>query len=89
MDIVQKIIECQTVDELTALENLYALNKYEQGLVCERRIEIIVSVRQGLMANLMDSWTPEQIQEFLDVWNDNECLWQTCENIEGNQDEHA
>ena len=29
MDIVRKVIECQTAEEQTALENLYVLSEYE------------------------------------------------------------
>lgn len=43
MDIVGKIIKCQTVDELAALDNLYVLKEYEQCLICERTIVIIMS----------------------------------------------
>lgn len=56
--IVRKVLECQTVDEVVAMENLFVLNEYEQCLVCERKIEIIMS-EQELMPNLMDSWNPE------------------------------
>ena len=82
MDIVRKIVECQTVDELTSLENLYVLNEYERGLVYERKVEIVTRLlecgmeneRQGLAANLSDSWTPEQRRNFLAEWNDDEPL---------------
>lgn len=56
--IVRKVLECQTVDEVVAMENLFVLNEYEQCLVCESKIEIIMS-EQELMPNLMDSWNPE------------------------------
>ena len=41
MDIVRRILACETIDELTVLEGLYVLNEYEQRLVYERRIEIV------------------------------------------------
>jgi hypothetical protein len=80
MDIVRKIIACETIDELTLLENLYVLNDYEQGLVYERKVEIVTRLlewgmeneRHGLAANLSDSWTPEQRRNFLDEWNNDE-----------------
>jgi hypothetical protein len=73
MDIVRKILACETTDELAELENLYVLNEYEQGLVYERRIEIgTENEQQGLVANLSDSWTPEQRRNFLAEWDDDE-----------------
>ena len=51
MDIIRKIIECQTVAELTTLESLYVLNEYEQGLVFERKVEIISRVLEWGMEN--------------------------------------
>ena len=82
MDIVRKIVACETVDKLTLLENLYVLNEYEKGLVYERKVEIITRLlewgmeneRHGLAANLSDSWTPEQRRNFLAEWNDEEPL---------------
>ena len=82
MDIVRRIITCETIDELAALEGLYVLNEHEQGLVYERKIEIITRLlewgmeneQQGLTANLSDSWTPEQRRDFLVEWNDDEPL---------------
>ena len=41
MDIVRKIVACETVAKLTLLESLYVLNEYEQGLVYERKVEIV------------------------------------------------
>ena len=83
MDIVRRILACETIDELTVLEGLYVLNEYEQGLVYERRIEIVSRLlewgteneQQGLVANLSDSWTPEQRRSFLVEWNDDEPFW--------------
>ena len=82
MGIVRKIVACETVDELTSLENLYVLNEYERGLVYERKVEIITRLlewgmeneRHGLAANLSDSWTPEQRHNFLAEWNVDEPL---------------
>ena len=83
MDIVRKIVACETVAELTLLESLYVLNEYEQGLVHERKVEIVTRLlkwgmeneRHGLAANFSDSWTSEQRRNFLDEWNDDEPLW--------------
>lgn len=77
-----KISECQTVTELTTLENLYVLNEFEQGLVFERKVEIISRLlewgmeneQMGLAANLTDSWTPGQREKFLLDWNNDEPL---------------
>ena len=80
LDIARKIINSQTIEELVTLENLYVLSDYEQGLVFERKAEItsrltewgIEIERQGLSADLMNSWTPEQRERFLIDWNDDE-----------------
>jgi hypothetical protein len=82
MDIVRRILACETIDELTAFEGLYVLSGYERGLVYER-IEIVSCLlewgteneQQGLVANLSDSWTPEQRRSFLVEWNDDEPFW--------------
>ena len=82
MNIVRKIVACETVDELTSLENLYILDEYEQGLVYERKVKISARIaewqveneRQGLAANISDSWTPEQRRNFLAEWKDDEPL---------------
>ena len=82
MDIVRKIVACQTINELTLLESLYVLNDYEQRLMYERKVKISARIaewrmeneRQGLAANISDSWTPEQRRNFLAEWNDDEPL---------------
>ena len=82
MDIVRKIVACETIKELTLLESLYVLNDYEQGLMYERKVKISARIaewrvenkRQGLAANISDSWTPEQRRNFLAEWNDDEPL---------------
>lgn len=54
MDIVGKIINCQTADELLSLlENLYVLSDYEQGLVFERKAEITSRIAE-LRMNVED-----------------------------------
>ena len=69
MDFVRKILSCQTVEELCVLENLYVLNTLEQSLINERKIEIIMGEqRHELSTELFATWTPEQVQEFLDEW---------------------
>ena len=85
MDIVRKIIECQTVDELTTLESLYVLNEYEQGLVFERKVETIGRVLEwgmeneqlGIAASLADSWMAEHRRQFLHDWQNDEPLLQS------------
>jgi hypothetical protein len=69
MDIVRKIITCETIDELATLEGLYVLNEHERLLEWGMENE-----QQGLTANLSDSWTPEQRRDFLVKWNDDEPL---------------
>ena len=68
MDLTTKVLECQTVAELSALESLYVLNDQEQALIFERKVELIArslewgieNEQLGLVVNLMDSWTPER-----------------------------
>jgi hypothetical protein len=82
--IAEKISEAQTVAELTALESLHTLNESEQGLIFERKVEIISRLlewgaeneRVGLTANFSDSWTPEQRHQFMMDWQDDEPLLQ-------------
>jgi hypothetical protein len=74
--IAEKICKAQTVADLTALENQHTLNEFEQGLMFDRKVEIISrflewgaeNERVGLTANLSDSWTPEQRQQFMMDW---------------------
>ena len=80
MDLTAEINECQTAAELTALENLYVLTEREQQTVFERKLEIVCRVaewrieneRLGLVADLTDTWTPEQREMFLLDWNNDE-----------------
>ena len=84
MDLSGKITQCQTIAELTALENLYVLNEHEQELVFERKVEMVSRMaewgmeneRLGLVADLTDTWTPEQRERFVCDWLDDEPLLQ-------------
>ena len=76
LDMEAKIAECQTLAELSTLERLYVLSDYEQDLLFEKKVEIICRTAEwgmkneqvGLVANLSDSWTPEQRERFLLDW---------------------
>ena len=82
LDMEAKIAECQTLAELSALERLYVLSDYEQDLLFEKKVEIICRTAEwgmeneqvGLVANLSDSWTPEQRERFLFDWQNDEPL---------------
>ena len=82
MNLAEKICKAQTVAELTALESQHTLNEFEQGLMFERKVEIISCLlewgaeneRVGLTANLSDSWTPRQ--QFMMDWQDDGPLLQ-------------
>ena len=84
MDLTTKVLECQTVAELSALESQYVLNEQEQALIFERKVELIArslewgieNEQLGLVVNLMDSWTPEQRENFMMDWQDDEPLLQ-------------
>ena len=71
IDIIRRIIGCQTVKELANLERLFILSDYEQDLEFERKNEIITAQQQQqqqqqlrLMANLMDSWRTNEFPSF-------------------------
>ena len=80
MDVVRKIFDSQTVEELLTLESLYDLNEYERGLVFERKVEVITrraewaieNERMGLPADLTDNWTHEQRERFIRDWENDE-----------------
>jgi hypothetical protein len=63
---------------------MYVLSEAEQRLVYAKKVEIIGRLlewgieneQQGLTANLFDSWTSEQRQQFMFDWNDDEPLQQ-------------
>ena len=77
MEFVRRILACRTVEELCALESLYVLNTLEQSLINERKIEIIADEqRHELSTDLFSTWTSEQVQEFIDEWNDDGPLQQ-------------
>ena len=88
MDLAAKIMECQTIAELTALENLYVFTEREQEMLFERKVEIVRRVaewrienkRLGLVADLTDTWTPEQREMFLLDWNNDEPLLEMMAN---------
>ena len=53
------------------------LNTLEQSFINERKIVIITDEqRHELSTDLFSTWTPEQVQEFLDEWNNDEPLQQ-------------
>ena len=89
MGLPAKIAECQTIAGLSTLERLYLLNEYEQGLVFERKVEIMCRLAEwemeneqlGLVANISDTWTPEQRERFLFDWQNDEPLFQIDEGL--------
>ena len=89
MDLPAKIAECQTIAGLSTLERLYLLNEYEQGLVFERKVEIMCRLAEwgmeneqlGLVANISDTWTPEQRERFLFDWQNDGPLFQIDEGL--------
>ena len=95
MDLRAKIVECQTIDELMTLENLYVLDEHEQELVFDKKVEIICRIaewgmeneRLGLVADLTDTWTPEQRERFVCNWQDDEPLLQIGQGQKRSYDE--
>ena len=74
----EKINRCQTLAELCELERTHLLNEEEQRLVFERRLQIFQRIHEwreenqklGIEPAILDFWTPEQRQRFLNEWND-------------------
>ena len=77
-----KITQCQTVAELTVLENLYVLNEHDKELAFQRKVEIVCRIVIWgmenepllLVAGLADTWTPKQRKQFVYDWQDDESL---------------
>ena len=75
-----KIKDCQTIAELTVLESSNTLSETEQRLVFEKKMEIFQRIREwrienerlGLVADLSDTWTPEQRERFVYDWQNDE-----------------
>ena len=82
LDMEVKIAECETVAALNALESMYILNNVESELLYERRVELITRLCEWryeneqlrLAVDISDSWTPEQRQQFLFDWQNDEPL---------------
>ena len=84
VDMDTKIKDCQTIAELTVLESSNTLSKAEQRLVFEKKMEIFQRLREwrienerlGPVADLSDTWTPEQLERLLYDWQNDEPLLQ-------------
>ena len=82
MFLATKIAECENIAELNALESMYILNDVESELFYERKVELITRLCEwryeneqlGLAVDISDSWTPEQRQQFLFDWQNDEPL---------------
>ena len=67
-----------------ALESLNTLSEAEQRLVFEKKMEIFQRIREwrienerlGLVADLSDTWTPEQRERFICDWQNDELVLQ-------------
>ena len=65
----RKIKECQTIAELLALESQNVLNKLEERLVFEKKMEILLRIKEwrlenerlGLVPDLTDTWTTQKL----------------------------
>ena len=74
----EKISACQTLAELAELERIHSLNEEERRLVFERRLWMFLRIhkwrekneRLGLESTILDFWTPEQRQRFLNERSD-------------------
>ena len=77
MDLVPKIMECQTMRELTALQRLYTFDEKEDHCAFKKREEISARIaewrveneRIGIVpTNLTDNWTPQHRKNILRLW---------------------
>jgi hypothetical protein len=79
-----QIKQCETIAELTALENENSLTELQRHTVFTRKLEIFNRISQwhleneqlGLLPDLTDMWTPEQRDNFLGEWQDDEKITQ-------------
>ena len=84
MDIPTMIKESTTLAQLLELEKKFSFNEHEKTLIFEQRISILGRLMQwgveneamGLVRSISDSWTPEQRQQFIEDWMDDEPLIQ-------------
>ena len=73
---------CTTLAQLLELEKKFSFNEHEKTLIFEQRISILGRLMQwgveneamGLVGSISDSWTPEQRQQFIEDWMDDEPL---------------
>ena len=78
------IKESTTLAQLLELEKKFSFNEHEKTLIFEQRISILGRLMQwgveneamGLVGSISDSWTPEQRQQFIEDWMDDEPLIQ-------------
>ena len=83
----EKINACQMLADIAELERTHSLNKEEQRLTFESRLQILLRIhkwreenkRLGLEPAISDSWTPEQRQRFLDEWNDYQSMLESVQ----------
>jgi hypothetical protein len=65
----RKIKECQTIAELLALESQNVLSKLEERLVFEKKMEILLRIKEWRLENerlelvpdLTDTWTTQKL----------------------------
>ena len=84
MDLPTMIKESTTLAQLLELEKKFSFNEHEKVLIFEQRISILARLMQwgveneamGLVGSISDSWTPEQRQQFIEDWMDDEPLIQ-------------
>ena len=84
MHLPTMIKESTTLAQLLELEKKFSFNEHEKTLIFEQRISILGRLMQwgveneamGLVGSISDSWTPEQRQQFIEDWMDDEPLIQ-------------
>ena len=95
MDLPTMIKESTTLAQLLELEKKFSFNQHEKTLIFEQRISILARLIEwgkeneamGLVGSISGSWTPEQRQQFIKDWMDDEPLIQEGFGKKRNYDE--
>ena len=92
----EKINTCQTLVGIAELERMHSLNEEERHLVFERQLEIFLRIQKwreenknlGPEPSILDMWTPEQRQRFLNEWNDDQSVLDSVQTGRGQKRSH-
>ena len=85
-----------TLVGIAELERMHSLNEEERHLVFERQLEIFLRIQKwreenknlGPEPSILDMWTPEQRQRFLNEWNDDQSVLDSVQTGRGQKRSH-